>query len=141
VSTAPLRWARFVAVGDSFTEGLNDTEPVGHPGVRTPDRFTGWADRLAALLAADAESAGGRLRYANLAVRGRLLADIAGRQVDAALELGPDLAASSAAATTSCGPGPTSTPSATGSSGRWRGSGPPAPTCCCARRSTPARRR
>jgi lysophospholipase L1-like esterase len=80
-----------VAVGDSFTEGLNDTEPVDHPAVRTPDRYSGWADRLAALLAADAEAAGQTFRYANLAVRGRLLGDIAGRQVDDALGLGPDL--------------------------------------------------
>ncbi len=91
MSSAPARWSRYVAVGDSFTEGLNDTEPVEHPAVSTPDRFSGWADRLAALLAADAEAAGGTFRYANLAVRGRLLADIAGRQVDQALALGPDL--------------------------------------------------
>lgn len=91
VSTAPARWTRYVAVGDSFTEGLDDTEPVDHPAVATPDRFSGWADRLAALLAGDTEAAGERFAYANLAVRGRLLADIAGPQVDAALALGPDL--------------------------------------------------
>lgn len=91
MSTTPARWTRYVAVGDSFTEGLNDTEPVEHPAVGTPDRYAGWADRLAALLAADAEAAGEPFRYANLAVRGRLLADIAGPQVDAALALAPDL--------------------------------------------------
>ena len=48
----------FVALGDSFTEGLNDAAPGGG--------FRGWADRLAGLLAA--EYAG--LSYANLAVRG-----------------------------------------------------------------------
>jgi len=91
VRSAAPRWTRYVAVGDSFTEGLNDTEPVDHPAVGTPDRYSGWADRLAALLAADARAAGGDLRYANLAVRGRLLDDIAGPQVDDALALGPDL--------------------------------------------------
>ncbi len=91
MSTAPSRWTRYVAVGDSFTEGLDDTGPVDHPAVATPDRYTGWADRLAALLVADAELAGDQLRYANLAVRGRLLDDIAGGQVDAALALCPDL--------------------------------------------------
>ncbi len=89
MSTA--RWTRYVAIGDSFTEGLDDTEPVEHPAVATPDRYAGWADRLAALLAADAEAVGERLHYANLAVRGRLLDNIAGPQVDAALALGPDL--------------------------------------------------
>jgi lysophospholipase L1-like esterase len=85
------RWSRYVALGDSFTEGLNDDEPVDHPAVATPDRYSGWADRLAALLAADAEADGRPFDYANLAVRGRLLADVAGPQVDAALALGPDL--------------------------------------------------
>ena len=79
----PGRWSRYVAVGDSFTEGMSDADP------RVPDRFVGWADRLAAHLAAVV--AGEDFGYANLAVRGRLLADIAGRQVDDALALGPDL--------------------------------------------------
>ena len=47
----------FVAIGDSFTEGLNDPAPGGG--------FRGWADRLASLLAAEYPG----LRYANLAVR------------------------------------------------------------------------
>lgn len=85
------RWSRYVALGDSFTEGLNDTEPVDHPAVTTPDRYAGWADRLAALLAADADDDGRPFAYANLAVRGRLLADVVGPQVEAALALEPDL--------------------------------------------------
>jgi lysophospholipase L1-like esterase len=73
-----------VCVGDSFTEGLcDDEDPVD------PTRFTGWADRLAVALAARAD--GQPFRYANLAVRGRLLADITGDQLDAALALRPDL--------------------------------------------------
>lgn len=41
---APHTWSRFVAVGDSFTEGLED------PG--TDGRHRGWADRLAEQLGA-----------------------------------------------------------------------------------------
>lgn len=75
-------WHRYVAIGDSFTEGMSDEVP-GRPGV-----YAGWADRLAAHLA---QLAGGDFQYANLAVRGRLLADVVGPQLDAAIALGPDL--------------------------------------------------
>ena len=69
---------RYVAIGDSFTEGLGDELPDG--SVR------GWADLVAAGLA----SVEGRtVHYANLAVRGRLLRPIATDQVDAALALSP----------------------------------------------------
>ncbi|HET7475254.1 MAG TPA: SGNH/GDSL hydrolase family protein [Dermatophilaceae bacterium] len=78
-------WARYVAVGDSFTEGLNDVDP------QDPGRYVGWADRLAAHLAEQAALAGHDFGYANLAVRGRLLEDIAGRQVLDAIALRPDL--------------------------------------------------
>lgn len=78
-------WHRYVAVGDSFTEGMSDPDPA-HPG-----RFLGWADRLAGHLDTLAREAGHDFSYANLAVRGRLFADIVGPQLDAALELGPDL--------------------------------------------------
>jgi len=71
--------ASFVAIGDSFTEGLNDPAPCGG--------FRGWADRLAGLLAAEHEG----LRYANLAVRGKLLRQIVHEQVPAALALSPAL--------------------------------------------------
>jgi lysophospholipase L1-like esterase len=71
--------ASFVAIGDSFTEGLNDAAPDGG--------FLGWADRLAGLLAAGYPG----LRYANLAVRGKLLRQIVADQVPAAAALAPDL--------------------------------------------------
>lgn len=72
--------SRFVALGDSFTEGLED-----EPG---PDRrHRGWADRVAAALAVEQ----GRVRYANLAVRGRLLDQVVAEQLPVALELAPDL--------------------------------------------------
>lgn len=69
----------YVALGDSFTEGLNDQLPDG--------TFRGWADRLAEILS------GGRpgFQYANLALRGKELAEIVDEQVPRALELKPDL--------------------------------------------------
>ncbi|WP_425454992.1 SGNH/GDSL hydrolase family protein [Actinocorallia herbida] len=69
----------FVALGDSFTEGLNDPY--------RPDEFRGWADRLAGHL--DAARPG--LLYANLAVRGKLLRQIAEDQVPRAVEMRADL--------------------------------------------------
>ncbi|GAB48331.1 SGNH/GDSL hydrolase family protein [Mobilicoccus pelagius] len=76
---------RYVAIGDSFTEGMNDPDP------ERPGEFRGWADRLAAMLHESAVARGGSLEYANLAIRGRKLDDVVGRQLDAALALQPDL--------------------------------------------------
>lgn len=73
------RWTRYVALGDSLTEGLCDPAPDGS--------LRGWADRLALLLAAR-----GGLHYANLAVRSKRVSDVCGSQLDRALELRPDLA-------------------------------------------------
>ncbi|MDO5626825.1 MAG: SGNH/GDSL hydrolase family protein [Mobilicoccus sp.] len=78
-------WRRYVAIGDSFTEGMSDVDPSD------PNAFIGWADRLAAMLHDRAAAAGGGLEYANLAIRGRKLDDVVGRQLDAALSLQPDL--------------------------------------------------
>ncbi len=71
---------RYVAIGDSSTEGLDD--PDGHGG------FRGWADRLAGHVAA----AQGSLLYANLALRGLRTRRILDSQLDRALALHPDLA-------------------------------------------------
>ncbi|GGQ50016.1 SGNH/GDSL hydrolase family protein [Couchioplanes azureus] len=68
---------RYVAIGDSFTEGLGDELPDG--------TVRGWADRVAAGLAATGEP----VEYANLAIRGRLLEPIVTEQLDAALALTP----------------------------------------------------
>jgi len=69
---------RYVAIGDSFTEGLGDDLPDG--------TCRGWADRVAAGLAtAGAEP----VEYANLAIRGRLLEPIVTEQLEAALALTP----------------------------------------------------
>jgi lysophospholipase L1-like esterase len=75
----------FVALGDSFTEGLNDTEGLG--GTGPGGVFRGWADRLAGLLAAEYSG----IRYANLAVRGKLLRQIVADQVPVAAEMAPGL--------------------------------------------------
>lgn len=84
--TPPPPWSRYVAVGDSFTEGLWDS-PYGPDG---PQR--GWADLLAGRLSARRVAARlAPLEYANLAVRGRLLRPILVEQVPAALALEPDL--------------------------------------------------
>ncbi|WP_224094831.1 SGNH/GDSL hydrolase family protein [Arthrobacter sp. StoSoilB13] len=74
-------WSRYVAMGDSFTEGVGDPEPGSPGGLR------GWADRVAEELSAGHED----FAYANLAVRGRLLHQILEEQVDPALDLQPDL--------------------------------------------------
>ncbi|WP_441248440.1 SGNH/GDSL hydrolase family protein [Kitasatospora sp. McL0602] len=71
----------YAALGDSFTEGLND------PGL--DGRFAGWADRLAALLAERHPT--GTFRYANLAVRGRLLDQIIAEQVPQVRQFQPDM--------------------------------------------------
>jgi lysophospholipase L1-like esterase len=72
---------RYVALGDSFTEGYGDPDPGSPGGLR------GWADRVAEVLAADADD----FASANLAVRGRLLARILDEQIAPAVALRPDL--------------------------------------------------
>lgn len=74
-------WSRYVAVGDSFTEGIGDPEP------QSPGGFRGWADRVAEVLAAGTKD----FSYANLAVRGKLIQQIIDDQIAPALELRPDL--------------------------------------------------
>ena len=70
----------FVAVGDSFTEGLADDRGDGV--------YRGWADLVARRLAALEPD----LTYANLAVRGKLIAQIAADQLESAAAMRPDLA-------------------------------------------------
>jgi lysophospholipase L1-like esterase len=83
--------ASFVALGDSFTEGLNDTDGLDAPGglrnTAPGGAYRGWADRLAVLLAAEYPG----LRYANLAVRGKLLRQIVADQVPVAAAMSPGL--------------------------------------------------
>lgn len=69
---------RFVAIGDSFTEGVGDELPDGH--------VRGWAD-----LAAQgwANLRGQSIEYANLAIRGKLIWPIIEQQLEPALALQP----------------------------------------------------
>lgn len=79
-------WTRYVALGDSFTEGVGDPEPS------LPNGLRGWADRVAEELSKTQPD----FAYANLAIRGRLLGQILAEQLDPALELKPDLVTISA---------------------------------------------
>lgn len=71
---------RYVAIGDSFTEGVGDERADG--SVR------GWADRVAEGLAV---ASGQPVQYANLAIRGRKLGPIVDEQLEPALALRPTL--------------------------------------------------
>lgn len=75
----PRRYERYVAIGDSSTEGLDDQDGSGG--------YRGWANRLAERLAA---TQGGVL-YANLGIRGRTTRQILDEQLDRALSMSPDL--------------------------------------------------
>ncbi len=77
-------WRRYVAVGDSLTEGLCDASRM------PPGEYRGWADRLAQLLAM-ASPASERVAYANVAVRSRKVADAVEVQVPLAIAQGADL--------------------------------------------------
>jgi lysophospholipase L1-like esterase len=69
---------RFVAIGDSFTEGVGDELPDG--------RVRGWADLVAE---GWADAAGEPISYANLAIRGKLVWPIVEQQLEQALALRP----------------------------------------------------
>jgi lysophospholipase L1-like esterase len=73
------RFERYVAIGDSSTEGLDDPDGLGG--------FRGWANRLAERIA----SAQGSLLYANLGIRGRRTRQILEGQLEPALAMQPDL--------------------------------------------------
>src|SRR5512134_3609654 len=74
------RFERYVALGDSSTEGLADGDPERG--------YRGWSRRLAERISA----AQGGLLYANLAARGLTTREIRERQLPRALALRPDLA-------------------------------------------------
>ncbi|GGH46469.1 glycosyltransferase [Microbacterium album] len=78
---SPRPWRRYVALGDSLTEGLCDTSRM------EAGEYRGWADRLATLLAQNRRE----FRYANLAVRSRRVRDLVDEQAPAALAMRPDL--------------------------------------------------
>lgn len=76
----PELYHRYVALGDSQTEGIGDGDDT--------TGYRGFADRLAARLA----ELNPDLRYANLAVRGRLAGEVHAEQLAPALALRPDVA-------------------------------------------------
>ncbi|TDN93027.1 SGNH/GDSL hydrolase family protein [Microbacterium sp. BK668] len=80
-NSQPHPWRRYVAIGDSFTEGVGDPEPTA------PNGFRGWADRVAEVLSQQVDD----FAYANLAVRGKLIGQIIADQIEPALALAPDL--------------------------------------------------
>ncbi|MFH8341811.1 SGNH/GDSL hydrolase family protein [Streptomyces sp. AM6-12] len=75
----PPPYSSLVAIGDSFTEGMSDLLPNGS--------YRGWADVLAARMAAGTPG----FRYANLAVRGKLIGQIVDEQVDRAAAMNADV--------------------------------------------------
>src|SRR5262249_16392166 len=75
-----MQISSFAAVGDSFTEGLDDPRA-------DQAAYLGCADRFALMRAAEQPG----LRYANLAVRGKLLGQVAAEQVPQAIAMAPDL--------------------------------------------------
>ena len=78
-SDPPVAVHRYVALGDSTTEGLVDVDPDGG--------WRGWADRLAAKISTASQHP---VEYANLAISGCRMADIR-TQLEPALEMKPDL--------------------------------------------------
>lgn len=68
-----MRYTRLIACGDSFTEGMSDEIVDG--------QYRGWADRVADVMAAQVPD----FTYANFAVRGKLIHQVASDQVPKAL--------------------------------------------------------
>lgn len=75
-----MGFTSFIAIGDSFTEGVGDDLPDG--------RQRGWADFVALGLA---QASSEPVRYANLAIRGRKLTPIITEQLGPAIEQHPQL--------------------------------------------------
>ncbi|MFK4226042.1 SGNH/GDSL hydrolase family protein [Streptomyces sp. NPDC019890] len=78
-SCGPSRAPRFVALGDSLTEGVGD---------RVGDGWRGWASLLAGGIGGDEAPA----EFLRLAVSGALTEDVAERQLPEALAFEPDIA-------------------------------------------------
>ncbi|HYM80490.1 MAG TPA: SGNH/GDSL hydrolase family protein, partial [Candidatus Limnocylindria bacterium] len=76
----PRRFERYVAMGDSSTEGIDDPDESGG--------YRGWSRRLAQRIA----EVQGSIWYANFGVRGRTTHQILRQQLAPALAMRPDLA-------------------------------------------------
>jgi len=70
-----MQYTRFLVLGDSFSEGMSDEIINGN--------YRGWGDRVADVLAQ--QTAG--FRYANFAIRGKLVKQVLDEQVPSALPL------------------------------------------------------
>jgi lysophospholipase L1-like esterase len=68
-----MTYQRFIALGDSFTEGMTDEIIAGN--------FRGWADRVSDVLSKESSE----FTYVNLAIRGKLVKQVAEDQVPQAL--------------------------------------------------------
>uniref|UniRef100_UPI0040490327 SGNH/GDSL hydrolase family protein n=1 Tax=Candidatus Planktophila sp. TaxID=2175601 RepID=UPI0040490327 len=66
-------YTRFIALGDSYTEGMSDEKKHGN--------YRGWADRVADGMA----KAHPDFTYANLSIRGKLVKQVVDGQIEAAL--------------------------------------------------------
>ena len=71
---------KYLAIGDSFSEGVGDVD------ASRPNQVRGWADRVAEVLCANEN-----WQYANLAIRGKKIGQVINQQLDRALELQPDV--------------------------------------------------
>ena len=67
-------YTRFIALGDSFTEGMQDE--------KVNEQYRGWADRVAQALASQTPG----FTYLNLAVRGKLVGQVIDDQIPVALK-------------------------------------------------------
>ncbi|MFM8966018.1 MAG: SGNH/GDSL hydrolase family protein [Actinomycetota bacterium] len=70
-----MQYNRFIALGDSMTEGMSD-EVIG-------GRYRGWADRVAEVATANWDG----FTYANLAIRGKLVGQVVNEQIPKAKKL------------------------------------------------------
>ncbi len=74
-------WHRYVAMGDSFTMGYGDPDPL------SPGGYRGWADYVARELSRGQAD----FSYANLAIRGVKVRQVVEKQLAQAIHLAPDL--------------------------------------------------
>jgi lysophospholipase L1-like esterase len=70
-----MQYTRFLVLGDSFSEGMSDEIING--------KYRGWADRVADVLAGQTPD----FKYANFAIRGKLVKQVFEEQVPLALPL------------------------------------------------------
>lgn len=78
-------YGSYVAIGDSLSEGLGDFT------FHKTRRYNGWTDRLAGLLALEAQEQNREFHFANFALRGSKIKNIMGWQLEKALQVNADL--------------------------------------------------